>query len=100
MFSGVTGRLAPARLRGAEDLFFFFFFFPLSCLFSTSPAFPASWMSLAGRMLGAGLSVIFLSLSWSPPPMRSTSCSFEGRFFCLWGHFWDISPGMTSRNSL
>lgn len=31
---------------------------------------------------------------------RSTSCSFEVRFSCSWGQFWDALPDMTSRFSV
>ena len=88
-----------ARSAGALDLFFFFFF-----LFSSrSPLCPCHrgpCTSEAEGKLWARFSFIDLSVLSVLPVVRSTSCSFEVRFFSLWGHFWATSPGMTSRYSL
>ena len=88
-----------ARSAGALDLFFFFFF-----LFSSrSPLCPCHrgpCTSEAEGKLWARFSFIDLSVLSVLPVVRSTSCSFEVRFFSLWGHFWATSTGMTSRYSL
>ena len=88
-----------ARSAGALDLFFFFFFF----FFSRSPLCPCHrgpCTSEAEGKLWARFSFIDLSVLSVLPVVRSTSCSFEVRFFSLWGHFWATSTGMTSRYSL
>ena len=72
----------------------FFFFLPCSI--------PSDWSQ--GPRPGGGWAPGFVAC---PPRslgpfmvMRSTSCSFEGRFSCLWGHFWDMSPSLTFRSPL
>ena len=71
-----------------------FFFLPCSI--------PSGWSQ--GPRPGGGWAPGFVAC---PPRslgpfmvMRSTSCSFEGRFSCLWGHFWDMSPSLTFRSPL
>ncbi|KRY81082.1 hypothetical protein T4D_205 [Trichinella pseudospiralis] len=67
----------------------------------TSEAERTLWARLPGRCgpvswsFGSFFFFFFLqkpSLSLSPGAL-STSCSFEVRFFSLWGHFWATSPG-------
>ena len=87
-----------ARSAGALDLFFFFFLFS-----SRSPLCPCHrgpCTSEAEGKLWARFSFIDLSVLSVLRVVRSTSCSFEVRFFSLWGHFWATSTGMTSRYSL
>ena len=86
-----------ARSAGALDLFFFFLFSSRSPL---CPCHRGPCTSEAEGKLWARFSFIDLSVLSVLPVVRSTSCSFEVRFFSLWGHFWATSTGMTSRYSL
>ena len=86
-----------ARSAGALDLFFFFVFFARSPL---CPCHRGPCTSEAEGKLWARFSFIDLSVLSVLPVVRSTSCSFEVRFFSLSGHFWATSTGMTSRYSL
>ena len=85
-----------ARSAGALDLFFFLF----SSRSPLCPCHRGPCTSEAEGKLWARFSFIDLSVLSVLPVVRSTSCSFEVRFFSLWGHFWATSPGMTSRYSL
>ena len=77
-----------------RDFFFpSFFFLPFSI--------PSGWWQ--GPRAGGGWVPGFLACpprSLGLSVMRSTSCSFEGRFSWFWGHFWDISPSLTFRSSV
>ena len=85
-----------ARSAGALDLFFFLF----SSRSPLCPCHRGPCTSEAEGKLWARFSFIDLSVLSVLPVVRSTSCSFEVRFFSLWGHFWATSTGMTSRYSL
>ena len=86
-----------ARSAGALDLIFFLIFSSRSPL---CPCHRGPCTSEAEGKLWARFSFIDLSVLSVLRVVRSTSCSFEVRFFSLWGHFWATSPGMTSRYSL
>ena len=92
----LPGRCGPVSWSFGS---FFFFFFssrsPPLC-----PCHRGPCTSEAEGKLWARFSFIDLSVLSVLPVVRSTSCSFEVRFFSLWGHFWATSPGMTSRYSL
>ena len=78
----------------------FFFFFLFSSRSPLCPCHRGPCTSEAEGKLWARFSFIDLSVLSVLRVVRSTSCSFEVRFFSLWGHFWATSPGMTSRYSL
>ena len=84
------------RLKSYPPPFFFFF----SSRSPLCPCHRGPCTSEAEGKLWARFSFIDLSVLSVLPVVRSTSCSFEVRFFSLWGHFWATSPGMTSRYSL
>ena len=85
---------------GQLELWIFFFFFLFSSRSPLCPCHRGPCTSEAEGKLWARFSFIDLSVLSVLPVVRSTSCSFEVRFFSLWGHFWATSPGMTSRYSL
>ena len=85
---------------GQLELWIFFFFFFFSSRSPLCPCHRGPCTSEAEGKLWARFSFIDLSVLSVLRVVRSTSCSFEVRFFSLWGHFWATSTGMTSRYSL
>ena len=97
LWARLPGRCCPVM---CFFVFFFFFFFFFSSRSPLCPCHRGPCTSEAEGKLWARFSFIDLSVLSVLPVVRSTSCSFEVRFFSLWGHFWATSPGMTSRYSL
>ena len=96
LWARLPGRCGPVSWSFGS----FFFFFLFSSRSPLCPCHRGPCTSEAEGKLWARFSFIDLSVLSVLPVVRSTSCSFEVRFFSLWGHFWATSPGMTSRYSL
>ena len=97
LWARLPGRCGPVSWSFGS---FFFFFFLFSSRSPLCPCHRGPCTSEAEGKLWARFSFIDLSVLSVLPVVRSTSCSFEVRFFSLWGHFWATSTGMTSRYSL
>ena len=96
LWARLPGRCGPVSWSFGS----FFFFFLFSSRSPLCPCHRGPCTSEAEGKLWARFSFIDLSVLSVLPVVRSTSCSFEVRFFSLWGHFWATSTGMTSRYSL
>lgn len=94
--------VVPAPLfTGPRFLGLAIFFFPQVFCSCPSPSLAAGRRVLGREEAGRpAFWHVHLALSVPFMVMRSTSCSFEGRFSPLWGHFWDISPSLTFRSSV